>query len=445
MVFHLSEALGRIKRNLAELLERETILECCREVGHTWRDRLFDPVTTLHLFILQVLHRNTACTHLPHLSDLSFTSSAYCQARKRLPLAILGKLLAKMIHAVRPGADTGDSWHGHRTFLVDGSSFSMSDTSELRGYFGQPSEQKSGCGFPVAHLLAMFHVGTGMLIEAIAAPMTTHDLSQMPLLHPRLEPGDLLVADRGFCSFAHLAILRDRLLHAVFRIHHRMFVDFTPGRPHGRGTKGIPTSRWLRQLGVTDQLVEWFKPEQRPKWMTAEQFAILPESIVVRELRYTVNRPGFRTKEVTLATTLLDAQMYPAEELANLYRTRWRIEVELKNLKQTMNMDILHCKTVEGVQKELAVFALVYNLVRVVMLTAAGRQGVPVERISFIDAVRWLSHAKPGKRLGNLVVLPIRPDRVEPRVRKRRSKNYRLMRESREILKARLLGEIPAR
>ncbi|MFO0948723.1 MAG: transposase [Planctomycetota bacterium] len=153
----------------------------------------------------------------------------------------------------------------HRTFLVDGSSFSMSDTSELRGYFGQPSEQKSGCGFPVAHLLAMFHVGTGMLIEAIAAPMTTHDLSQMPLLHPRLEPGDLLVADRGFCSFTHLAILRDRLLHAVFRIHHRMFVDFTPGRPHGRGTKGIPTSRWLCKIARCHRSIgrEWFKPRAK--------------------------------------------------------------------------------------------------------------------------------------------------------------------------------------
>lgn len=319
----------------------------------------------------------------------------------------------------------------------------MSDTPELRGYFGQPSEQKPGCGFPVAHLLAMFHVGTGMLIEAIAAPMTTHDLSQMTLLHPRLAPGDLLVADRGFCSFAHLGLVRERLLDAVFRIHHRMLVDFTPGRPHSRAKKGIPTSRWLRQLGVTDQLVEWFKPIQRPQWMTVEQFAILPESIIVRELRYAVDRPGFRTKEITLVTTLLDAEMYPAEELARLYRTRWRIEVELRNLKQTMNMDILHCKTKEGVLKELAVFALVYNLVRVVMSAAACRQGVPVERISFIDAVRWLCHAKPGKRLGNLVILPVRPDRVEPRVRKRRPKNYRLMMEPREILKARLLGENP--
>lgn len=445
MVFHLADALGRIKRNLAEFLERETIQQACHEIGHQWRDRLLDPATTLHLFILQVLYRNTSCTHLPHLSDLSFTSSAYCQARKRLPLELFRKLLAKLTHSADARAGANDCWNGHRTFLADGSSFSMPDTPSLRAHFGQPSEQKAGCGFPVAHLLAMFHAGTGMLIEAITAPLVTHDLSLATLLHPKLQAGDVLVADRGFCSFGHLAVLLERSLHGVFRMHQRTLVDFTPGRAHvpparrQTGHKGLPSSRWLRQLGVTDQLVEWYKPIAKPPWLTFEQYEKLPESFVVRELRYAVARPGFRTKEVTLVTTLLDADKYSTEELASLYRTRWRIEVELRNLKQTMNMDVLHCKSVEGVLKELTIFSLVYNLVRVVMLAAASRQNVPVERISFIDALRWLCHARPGKRLGNLVVLPERPNRFEPRVRKRRPKQFPPMTQPRHILKGKLL------
>jgi hypothetical protein len=140
-------------------------------------------------------------------------------------------------------------------------------------------------------------------------------------------------------------------------------------------------------LGFQDQLVEYPKPKARPEWLPAADFALLPETLLLRELRYRVERRGCRTKEVTLVTTLLDAEQYPAEELAELYGQRWQIETNLRHLKQTMKMDILHCETVSGVLKELTVFALVYNLVRAVMCAAAQRQGVAVERISFADAL----------------------------------------------------------
>jgi len=264
-------------------------------------------------------------------------------------------------------------------------------------------------------------------------------MAQVAQMHPELRKGDVLVGDRAFCSFAHFALLCRRKLHGVFRIHQRQLVDFTPGRPYNevgkKRRKGLPTSRWLRRLGVRDQLVEWFKPKDRPEWLTAEQYAALPASLVIRELRYRVTQAGFRTQEVTLATTLLDAEVYPAEALAELYKTRWQVEINLRHLKETMGLDVLRCETKGGVLKELAVFALVYNLVRVVMCEAARRQGVAVERISFIDAWRWLSSAPPGSPLPELIVNPDRPNRVEPRVRKRRPKEYPLMKRPRDVLR----------
>jgi hypothetical protein len=203
----------------------------------------------------------------------------------------------------------------------------MPDVPELQEHFGQPAGQRDGSGFPVAHLLALFHVGTGMLTEAIAGPLYTHDMSGVARLHPKLRQGDLLVGDRGFCSFAHLALLVARGVHGIFRVHQRQIVDFTPHRSHAptspkRRTKGVPHSRWARGLGLTDQIVAWIKPEQRPEWMTAEPYAVLPAELLVRELRYRTGRAGFRVREVTLVTTLLDADLYPLVDLAELYRKR---------------------------------------------------------------------------------------------------------------------------
>jgi hypothetical protein len=174
--------------------------------------------------------------------------------------------------------------------------------------------------------------------------------------------------------------------------------------------------------------------------MTAEEYAALPESLTVRELRYEVGRRGFRTKTVTPVTTLLDAEPYPMEALAESYGARWGVELSLRHLKRTMRMDVWKCKTVDGVMKELTVYAIVYNLACVVMVEAARRQGVPVRRISFVDALRWLALAKPGKGPPELVVNPERPNRVEPRVRKRRPKQYPLMKEPRSELRKLLVG-----
>lgn len=443
MVTIILKAVARIKADVAAHLEAAMIERLCRELGHRWRERVLTPVVTIHAFLLQVLHGNQSCDHVPHLMGGGFSGEAYCQARMRLPLALFERLLAAVIDSLALCRDAAARWCGHRVWLLDGSSCSMPDTPQLQEAFGQPGAQKPGCGFPVAHLLALFHAGTGMLQKIITAPLRTHDMSQAWKVHPELAAGDVLVADRGFCSYTHLAQLLSSGFFGVFRMHQKTIVSFRKGRIHlppqprhkcWRRAKGLPRSRWIRWLGRRDQLVEYYKPTARPKWITAEAYAALPAAITVRELRFSIQMPGTRTQEVTLVTTLLDDNRYPAEELAQLYADRWQVEVNLRHLKQTLHLDVLRSKTVDGVHKELCMIALAYNLVRLVMLEAANRQGVPPDRISFIDALRWLSHARPGEELRKLKINRVR-HRHEPRVRKRRPKGYPLMKRPRAELR----------
>jgi hypothetical protein len=442
MVTSILRALAQIKADIAVHLQATVIERICREIGHGWRDRVLTPVVTVHAFLLQVLHGNTACDHVPHLMGGNFTGEAYCQARGRLPLALFQRLLSAVIGSLKSCRDEAQRWCGHRVWFVDGSSSSMPDTPELQKAFGQPGCQKPGCGFPVAHLLTLFHAGTGMLQKILTAPLRTHDMADAWRMHPELERGDVLMGDRGFCSYAHLAQLVSSGLFGVFRLHQRIIVSFRKGRlhipPRPRGilkrAKGLPRSCWVRWLGRLDQVVEYYKPTSRPRWISPEAYAALPVSILVRETRFNILVPGMRTKEITLVTTLLDSELYPAEELAQLYFDRWRVEINLRHLKQTLKMDVLRSKTVDGVHKELCMIALVYNLVRLVMCDAARRQDVQPDRISFIDALRWLTNARPGEALRKLIVHHIR-HRYEPRVRKRRPKEYPLMKRPRAELR----------
>lgn len=443
----MTAALARIKGRAADAVPAELIGRLCREVGHRWRDRDLGPVVTTHLFLQQVLHGNVAVAELRRLSGLSFTEAAYCQARARLPRALLERLQQSVTDTLAAASDVRPTelWHGHRAFLLDGSGFSMPDTPALQAQFGQPGGQAAGCGFPVAHLMTRFDAATGLLLRTAVLPLRSHDLAGVPAMHADLRAGDVLVGDRAFGSYAHLALCRQRGVHGVFRAHQKQIISFRPHRRHAtarsrkEGRTGLPSSRWLARLGTHDQLVEYSKPKERPSWLTEEQYAALPETLVVRELRYTVPGRTRRTRVVTLVTTLLDAEEYPARDLAELYGSRWAVETNLKHLKQTLHLDVLRCQTVEGVLKELAVFVLIYNLVRRVMWEAARRQEVAPGRISFVDAWRWLRHARPGEELPPLVVNPERPGRAEPRVRKRRPKEFPLMKRPRAVLRKELL------
>lgn len=440
-------AVQRIKSEVAYWLNPHTICSLCESLNYRWRERTLGPVKTIHLFLLQILHGNTACSHVPRLGDVRCSGEAYCEARARLPVELFHRLLRSVVETLRGSFMDDGRWHGHRTFLADGSGLSMPDTDELREYYGQPPEQAPGCGFPVMHILAMFHAATGFLLQVATAPLYTHDMSQLWRIHPFLAAGDVLVGDRAFCSFAHMAVLAARGAFGVFRLHQKQIANFRPHRraaskkSRKRHQRGLPSSRWLKRLGPNDQLVEYRKPKKRPEWMTADEYTKLPRSLTVRELRYIIDFPGRRTRLVTLATTLLDPQKYPAADLAALYGQRWQIETNLRHLKQTLRMDVLHCQSVPGVEKEVMMYALVYNLVRLVMLEAARRQEVPVDRISFVDAVRWLASALDGIPPMELRVNPHRPNRFEPRAVKRRPKEYDRLNQPREVLRNRLLGK----
>jgi Transposase DDE domain len=449
-MFSMSQALERIKGDTTQFLDPPLLRAVCQEVGLTFRERRLTPTVTTHLFVRQVLEGNVPVPQLRRIAKFPFADSSYCDARQRLPLAFFQRLNAAVLDRCRRvvADDPRALWYGHRVFFLDGSSFSMPDTPDLRAEFGQSGNQAEGCGFPTAHLLVQFHAYTGYLIHALPAPLRTHDLADVTFTHHGLRAGDVVVGDRAFCSYAHLALLQKRGMFGLFRAHQRLLISFKPWRRHvppGRqptkGDAGLPRSRFVRRLGRHDQLVEYYKPDRRPTWMSAADYEALPASLVVRELRVQVRTPGSRVHELTLVTTLLDAKRYPKEVVARLYEKRWQTEVNLRHLKQTLQMDVLRCGTWRGVWKELLVFVIVYNLVRRVMLEAARQQAVEPDRISFADALRWLREAKRGERLPPLRVNSQRPGRVEPRVRKRRPKQYDLMNKPRAVLRNKLLHQ----
>ena len=437
----IPRALRRIKGNLQQFVPSRLIHSLCQQIHRRYRQRLLTPETTTYLFVQQLLHGNTAIGELRHLSGLDFTDSAYCQARARLPVYYFSRLQRAVLQRCPQAA----RWKGHRLFYIDGSSFSMPDTEELQEMFGQPGGQAEGCGFPSAHLLVLFDHPTGYLLHALASEHRTHDLAHAARLHRPLAAGDVLIGDRAFCSYAHLAVARQRRLHGLFRAHQKQIIDFHPHRrharpgEHGAQVKGLPRSRWVKRLGKRDQLVEYYKPKEKPEWMTQADYDALPDKLLVRELRITVKAPGSRSRRLTLVTTLTNAKRYTARALARLYRQRWQVEVNLRHLKQTLKLDVLRSQTFVGVMKELLLLVTLYNLVRQITERAAQRQQVKVERISFVDALRWLRWREPGAALPQLKVNPERPERIEPRAVKRRPKEYDRLNRPREELRKRLL------
>ena len=466
----VARALERIKQDLEPHLSPAMIEWACHDAGHVWRERKLGPVETVHLFVLQILHLNTAIRHLRHLAGHAVNAAAYCRARMRLPLAALQELVRKSSASLRGalvagcgkrgrgGGDNGNDptrWRGHRALLVDACGTVAPDTPSVAKVFTQPSNQKKGCGLPVPKVLGLFDAMTGLVVEVMAFALFVREGAKAWLLHPLPCAGDLLVGDRGFCSYAQLAMLWARGVLALFRVNQRtQIVSFRYRRRHfdRRGAakrlyrqRGRPRSKWVKRLGKHDQVVRWIKPMFKAwikpglkGWMTREQHDSLPDELEVREIRYRITEKGWRTREVTVVTTLLDPDKYPKEAVAELYGIRWRIETHWRELKTVLGMRRLKCRTEAGVRKELAVYALVYNLVHAVMVRAAARQGTTPDRISFIDALRWLTTATPGEDLPDLIVNPRRPGRFEPRVVKNQDlrKSYPKMKKPRAKLRA---------
>ena len=329
----IARSVQQIKGDLDSIVSPNLILKLCKAAGHVWRDRTLGPVETISLFITQILHGNTSCAHVRQLGNFAFTRSAYCEARKRLPVDVLRELLRETGRRVTEEASRVGLWLGHRVMSVDGSSFSMPDSKELRALFQWPPDRR-GFEFPVSKFVALFDLITGTLLDLVPASMRQHELLLVQRLHELLRPGDVVVADRLYCTYAYLAQLVSEQLHVVIRVPVRSRrVDFRPHRRHAafKHWKG-PQSIWIRQLGKHDQVVEWIKPGEAPPWLPRETWEALPDRLRVRELRYRITRRGYRSREVTLVTTLLDPEQYPKEAVAKLYGRRWQVETNLRHL-----------------------------------------------------------------------------------------------------------------
>jgi hypothetical protein len=444
-------ALSCVRNGTDDFLLPEHINQLALARNQSFRNTTLTPGNTLRLFVQQVAHGNIACAAVHRLADTRFSDTAWCQARNRLPIQVIEDVHRSLIeharHELDQTDDVGDQrhrWRGHRVRVIDGTSDSMPDTPELRDHYGVPGACRPGLGFPTAHLMLLMDLRSGLLIDCINSPLRTHDASVAWQTHRHLQPGDILLGDDAFGTYTHLALILQANLHAIMPSHHRRIVDFTPQRPHvprhrntNKQSAGKPRSRVVRTLGREDQIVEIFKPPKRPDWMSDAQWEQVPESIIVREIRRVVRRHGFRPITVTIITTLLDPDLYPADELIELRLTRWMIEINIRHLKMTLGMDVLKCKTLEGVRKERLVFVLVYNLIRMVMLRAARRQRVNVNRLSFADTLAWLRYGDLNTS-PELKINPFRPGRLEPRVLKRQKKEFPYMKLTRTQLKSQL-------
>jgi len=419
MAHHLRAAIAHVKTHAHALCSRlpVDVDQLARQAGHQWRDRKLTPAVTVWLFILQVLHGNVAITALNRLGAIPMQASSYCAARMRLPMQLFTQLFDAVSQAAgvlkeRNGATL---LNGRRVLLADATTFSTPDTPVLRRHFGYPTGQRDGCGFPVGKLLGVIDAVTGAIVAAMGCPLFTHEAREMLTLHPLLRRGDVLVADRGFCSYVQIALLLRGGVDVIMRLHQR--------RPAG---------------ALADLVQTWTRPPARPDWMSESIWSTLPAELTIRIVRYAVNRKGCRTRFVHVATTLLDAKAFPAETIARLYGHRWTIETCFNQLKTHAKMNTLRCQSVEGIMKELLVYLIVWNLVRMTMARFAEQAGICPWRISFVDTLRYLAvlMQAPARPEVRLLINPDRPDRWEPRKLKRRIKEYDLLTESRQRLKA---------
>lgn len=420
------------------------------------RERLYPPVTLFWAFLYQVLNpampcqevvgkiRAWALTRRAKRCKPSVGTSAFCEARSGLSPHLLQAVFDQLRDHLDRRAAAAWLWCGRRVKVLDGTSFSMPDTPENQREWPQPGTQKKGCGFPVAKMLGLFCLSTGAWLGHALCRWRSHDLGLWQSISHLLEKDDVLVGDAGFCAYALMAELKARGIDTVLRLHQKRSKDMRRGK----------------KLGRDDRLQTWSKPAQRPANSPWKKRAWnkLPESLEVRIVRVRIEKRGFRTRCLWIATTCTDAVRYPAEKLAELYHRRWSIELFYRDIKTTMHMEVMRTKTPAMIRKELLMHAIAYNMIRALILQSAGAHQQELGRISFKGAVdllrQWLPqaaawHEQPRKlarwhdELLEAIASvrnPLRPDRREPRVKKRRPKSYQLLTKPR-----RLFQEIPHR
>jgi Transposase DDE domain len=411
-----------------------------QDEGQHSRDRRWNLRLTFWTFLWQVAQAGASCREAVRQAQALCQAtgrpcppdenSPYCQARSRLPLERLEEIDRALVKEAHEGIASKDLWCGHRVIVADGCTVTAADTPANQKAYPQQSVQKAGCGYPILRILAFMSLATGLISHWAAGPWRQSEVSLLQTLWECLSAGDVLLADRGFCNWGLLARCLQHQIHAVFRVKGSRRRDFRQGK----------------RLSAEERLVCWKKPKQPGATFSPAQWAALPEILTLRLVRCRLSVPGFRTQKVVLATTLIDSVNYPPAALSQLYYRRWAMELTLRNIKITLQMDHLSCKTPQNLEREIHMHFLVHNLVRRLMLEAARRHQVALERISFAGSLaaarrysEGLLQARSKRRRSQLHgelfrvlaqdLVPDRPGRREPRAVKRRPKPYpRLMR-----------------
>ena len=418
-------------------------------------DAVYTPAITLWAFLSQVLFKDEQRSCIAAVARVgvllvalergpcSNNTGAYCRARSKLPEKVIRQLTLDVAKGCERQLDAEWLWHGRHVFLVDGTAVSMPDTPENQEAYPQSRSQQAGLGFPIARVVVLLSLATGMLTGKAMGPYAGKKTGEMALLRQLLdgfERGDILLGDRYYCSYFMIAMLRELGIDSVARIHQRRPVDFRRGRRLGKG----------------DHVVHWTRPK-KPKWMDQSTYDRMPRSIEIRQVHVRVGEPGFRTKSFVVATTLTDAAKYARDDIAELYHRRWLVELDIRAIKVTLGMDILRCKTPEMVRREMWTCLLAYNLIRQTLLQSALASGIPPRRLSFTAAMQsiaasWLvialSNDSTAARLIDAALTNLmdhlvggRPGRIEPRAVKRRPKQQDLLMKPRAEAKNDILDQ----
>jgi hypothetical protein len=441
-----------------DVLTDDVISHALTAIPFIWLDRIFSPLVTLGVFLGQILSADHSCRAavarlIAHRlargqRPCSSDTGAYCQARKRLPERFFAEVARHTGRALDGGVEDRWLWKRRRVYVSDGSSVTMPDTPANQTAYPQPVAQRPGLGFPLARIGAVFSLACGAILDVGICQYAGKGQSELGLLRGLwnlFRTGDVMLADRLMCAWTEIVMLQQRGVDCVCRLTSHRTADFRRGK----------------RLGPGDHLVHWVKP-QKPRSIDRSVYDTLPAVLLIRECRVTVAQPGFRVRTLVLATTLLDAELYSKDDLADLYRARWNAELDFRSLKQTLQMDVLRCKTPELVRKELWTHILAYNLIRTIIAQAAVRHHVEPRSISFKatvqtleafqPAIAWLGEQDATFRatiyqalLDAIVVHRVadRPDRVEPRQLKRRPKSYDRLMKPRHIAKRELMKGVP--
>lgn len=420
------------------------------ELGKSARERLYTRSRVFWFFLSQALSADGSCQEsvqkflawlaLEEGKTASPNTAAYCKARVRLPMENLQRVCGDVMRTIQQAHEGQSPWCGREVKVVDGSGLSMPDTPENQEKFPQSRRAKPGCGFPEMRFVALFSLATGVLLHSTWASRYMSERALFRQLWEYLMPGDVVLGDRGFCGFREFFVLLDQGIDSVMRLHQRR-------------SAGV---RITKRIGPGDALVQWVKMKPCPKGFTKDLWAAVPNVLNLRHISFTVDIPGFRSQSITIATTLTNHRQFPATAFAELYRRRWCVELYFKDIKISLGMDILRCMTPEMVEKEVVMHIIAYNLIRATMIEAAQATQKPLERISFKGACQAIREWAPilaivtQTALNNLyeamlqaigrAPVPHRPNRTEPRARKRRPKNYQLLNQPRHQFK-----EIPHR